>query len=527
MRLKQILVATFAAVSVTVAAIPAHAVTLKWAAQNDVVSLDPHSQNHATTNGILQHVYEGLVRYDRKFGVEPALATSWKEISPNTWRFNLRKGVKFQDGTPFTADDVVFSYTRIMQPQGTMQIYVTGIKEVKKVDDLTVDFILGGPNPIMQRLIVDFRIMSKEWAVKNKSENTQDYKAKEDTFASRNTNGTGPYILKSWEPDKQIVMTANKNWWGKLDGNVTDVVYTPIKSAPTRVAALLAGDVDLVTDLPVQDVEVLKKDSKLKILDGHEVRTIFIGMDQHNEELKYSNVKGKNPMKDIRVRKALNLAVDRDAIRRVTMRGLSIPAAIMVAPGVHGHSNDLDRTAKADIAGAKKLLAEAGYPNGFEFGLDCPNDRYVNDEKICQALVGMWARIGLKVTLNAQPMATFIAKIQNFDTSVYMLGWGVATFDGLYTLQSLRRTKTTGADGSFNLGRISDSKLDAMIDTMKTETDVKKRDALMRDALVLTRDQYYYVPLHHQLRPWAMKKGVSTVHKADDRPESRFASVKN
>jgi peptide/nickel transport system substrate-binding protein len=523
MRLNRFLAA--AAAVLALAAVPVHAVTLKWAAQNDVVSLDPHSQNHATTNGIMQHVYEGLVRYDKKFAVEPALATSWKEIAPNQWRFNLRKGVKFQDGSPFTADDVVFSYNRIIQPQGTMQIYVTGIKEVKKVDDLTVDFILGGPNPIMLRLIVDFRIMSKAWSVKNKSENIQDYKNKEDTFASRNTMGTGPYILKSWEPDKQIVMTANKNWWGKLDGNVTDVIYTPIKSNSTRVAALLSGDVDIVTDLPVQDVEVLKKDPKLKILDGHEVRTIFIGMDQFNDELKYSNVKGKNPMKDIRVRKALNLAVDREAIRRVTMRGLSLPAAMMVAPGVHGYSKEIDKVGKVDVVGAKKLLADAGYPNGFEFGLDCPNDRYVNDEKICQALVGMWARIGLKVSLNAQPMATFIAKIQNFDTSVYMLGWGVATFDGLYTLQSLMRTKTTGADGSFNLGRISDPKLDAMIDTMKTETDVKKRDALMRDALVLTRDQYYYVPLHHQLRPWAMKKGVSTVHKADDRPEARFARV--
>jgi len=523
MRLKRFVAAALAAALCTA---PAHAVTLKWAAQNDVISLDPHSQNHATTNGIMQHVYEGLVRYDRQFAVEPALATSWKEISPNVWRFNLRKGVKFQDGSPFTAEDVVFSYGRILQPQGTMQIYVAGIKEVKKVDDLTVDFILAGPNPIMLRLIVDFRIMSKAWAAKNKSENVQDYKAKEDTFASRNTNGTGPYLLKAWEPDKRIVMTANKGWWGKLDGNVTDVVYTPIKSDSTRVAALLSGDVDIVTDLPVQDVDRLRKDPKLKIVDGHEVRTIFIGMDQFSDELKYSNIKGKNPFKDIRVRKALNLAVDREAIRRVTMRGLSIPAAIMVAPGVHGHSKDLDKVGKLDLNGARKLLAEAGYPNGFEFGLDCPNNRYVNDERICQALVGMWAKAGLKVNLNAQPMATFIAKIQNFDHAAYMLGWGVATFDGLYTLQSLMRTKTTGADGSFNLGRISDAKLDALIDAMKTETNIKKRDTMLRDALVMTRDRYYYVPLHHQLRPWAMKKNVATVHKADDRPESRFASVR-
>jgi peptide/nickel transport system substrate-binding protein len=255
------------------------------------------------------------------------------------------------------------------------------------------------------------------------------------------------------------------------------------------------------------------------------VRTIFIGMDQHNPELLYSNVKGKNPFKDVRVRKALNLAVDREAIKRVTMRGLSIPAAIMVAPGVHGYSTELDKVAPVDVDGAKKLLAEAGYPNGFEFGLDCPNNRYVNDEEICQALVGMWARAGLKVKLNAQPMATFYAKIQNFDHSTYMLGWGVATFDAMFTLQSLLRTKTTGADGSLNVGRVSDAKLDALIDAAKTEMDPKKRDVLLRDALVLTRDNYYYVPLHHQIRPWAMKKNVTTVHKADDRPEARYARV--
>jgi len=525
MQLKQFIAATFAAASLTVSAMPAHAVTLKWAAQNDILTMDTHSQNHATTNGILQHVYEGLVRFDKKFGVEPALATSWKFTSPTEVRFNLRKGVKFQDGSPFTADDVVFSYGRILQPQGTMQIYVAGVKEVKKIDDYTVDLILSGPNPVLLKNLVDFRIMSKIWCVKNKSENVQDYKAKEDTYASRNANGTGPYLLKLWEPDKRVVMAANKDWWGKLDGNVTDVIYTPIKSDSTRVAALLSGDVDLVTDLPVQDVDVLRKDKKLKILDGAEVRTIFIGLDQFSDELKYSNVKGKNPFKDIRVRKALNLAVDREAIRRVTMRGLSVPAALMIPPGVNGYSKELDKTDKVDIAGAKKLLAEAGYPDGFEFTLDCPNNRYVNDERICQALVAMWGKVGLKVKLLAAPMAQFISKIQNFDMSAYMLGWGVANFDGNYTLFSLLHTKTTGAAGSFNLGRVSDAKLDGLIDAMNTEMDTKKRDAMMREALIITRDQYYYVPLHHQMRPWAMKKNVSTVYKADDRPEARYARI--
>src|SRR5688572_17676193 len=263
------------------AAFPAYGANLRYAAQNDILTLDPHSQNHATTLAILQHTYEGLTRYTKDYKIEPALATSWKQLSDTQWRFNLRKGVKFHDGSPFTADDVVFSFKRIVQPQGTMQIYVTGVKDVVKVDDHTVDFILSGPVPILLRNIRDFRIMSKTWAEKNRSANVQDYAKKEETYASRNVNGTGPYIIKGWEPDKQIVMTQNKNWWGKLDGNVSDVVYNPIKSDQTRVSALLAGDVDMVTDVPVQDVERLRKEAKVKVLDGHEVRTIFIGMDQH------------------------------------------------------------------------------------------------------------------------------------------------------------------------------------------------------------------------------------------------------
>ena len=208
------------------------------------------------------------------------------------------------------------------------------------------------------------------------------------------------------------------------------------------------------------------------------------------------------------LREALSIAIDREAIKRNTMRGLSIPAGIMVAPGVNGNAPDIDVPAKVDPERAKKLLADAGFPNGFEFQLNCPNNRYVNDEEICQNLVGMWARIGVKTKLVSESMATFIQKVQNFDTSAYMLGWGVATFDAQYTLQSLIRTRTTGADGNFNFGRISEPKRDAIV-----------------DAMVLTRDEVLNIPLHHQLRPWAMKKGVSTTHRADDRPEARFTSV--
>jgi len=508
------------------AALPAQAQTLRWAAQNDILTMDPHSQNHATTNAIMMHAYEGLTRYSAQYQVEPALATKWTFTSPTQVRFELRKGVKFHDGTPFTADDVIFSFGRIRQPQGTMGIYVTGISEIKKIDDHTIDVILSAPNPLLLRNIVDFRIMSKAWSEKNRTANVQDYKNKEENYASRNVMGTGPYKITSWTPEQRITMTRNDDWWDKHTGNVKEVIYTPIKSDPTRVAALLSGDVDMLTDLPTQDVARLRADSKLKIVDGPEVRTIYLAPDLGSPELKHSNVKGKNPFTDKRVRQALSMAIDRATIQRNIMRGLSVPAGLMVAPGVNGHDTALDQPARFDADGAKKLLAEAGYPDGFELRLNCPNNRYVNDEEVCQAIVAMWARIGVKATLAAENMATFIQKVQNFDSSIYLLGWGVATYDAQYTLQSLIRTRTTGADGNFNFSKISDPTVDRLVDAMKTEVDVAKRNAMIREALVRTRDEVLTIPLHHQVRPWAMKAGVSTVHRSDDRPEARFTSVR-
>jgi peptide/nickel transport system substrate-binding protein len=284
--------------------------------------------------------------------------------------------------------------------------------------------------------------------------------------------------------------------------------------------------VDLLTDLPTQDVAKLRQDPKLKVVDGPEVRTIFIALDQGSDELKYSSVKGKNPFKDKRVREALSIAVDREAIRRNIMRGLSIPAGVMVAPGVNGNTPDIDVAPKADPERAKKLLAEAGYPDGFEFQLNCPNNRYVNDEEICQALLSMWAKIGIKNKLVAEPMAQHSLKFQNFDASAYMLGWGIATYDAQYMIQSLVRTKTTGADGNFNFNKISDAKIDQLTDAMKSETDLAKRNAMIKEALLRIRDEHLLLQLHHQMRPWAMKAGVTTVHRSDDRPEARFTSVK-
>jgi len=505
----------------------ATAQTLRWAAQNDTLTLDPHSQNHSTTSAILQHVYEPLTRYTKDFKIEGALATEWQQVTPTQLRFKLRKGVKFHDGSPFTADDVVFSFGRINSPHSNLKPFVAGVTEVKKVDSHTVDFILSAPNPILTRTMVEFRIMSKAWAEKNKTTAAPNVATKEETFATRNAMGTGPYRITSWQPEQKIVMVANPDWWdrGAHAGMPKEVLYTPIKSDQTRIAALLSGEVDLVTDLPTQDVAKLKSNAKLKVLEGNEVRTIFVALDQGSDELRGSNVKG-NPYKDKRVREALSLAIDRAGIQKAIMRGLSVPAGLMVPPGVNGYNKALDVVPVANAERAKKLLAEAGYPQGFEMPFNCPNNRYVNDEEICQAIVSMWARIGIKAKLTTESFSTYSPKIQGFQYQTFLYGWGVPTYDALYVLQALVRTRTSGADGNGNYWKLSDPRLDTFIDDIKVELDTTKRNALINSVLTRVRDEQLFVPIHYQVRPWAMKTNIEATHRSDDKPVAWWARVK-
>jgi peptide/nickel transport system substrate-binding protein len=323
------------------------------------------------------------------------------------------------------------------------------------------------------------------------------------------------------------VLVANPNWWDKPEGNVTEIVYTPIKSDATRIAALISGEVDLVLDPAPQDVPRLRQTASLKIADGTETRIIFFGMDQWRDELQYSSVKGKNPFKDVRVRQALYQAIDIEAIRRSLMRGLAVTTGSMIAPQVNGYTEDTAKRLPYDVDKAKAQLREAGYPDGFEVTLDCPNNRYINDEEICQAVVAMWAKIGVKAKLNAMPRATYFQKIQKFDTSLYMLGWATATFDALYTLQSLIRSVDPkgGADGNFNLGKYSNPKADALIDKVKTEIDDKKRNEMIREVLQIHNADIGHLPLHQQVIPWAMRSNVSVFHRADNRLDTRWVKI--
>ncbi len=504
----------------------AEAKTLRFTSQGDISTIDPHGNNEGFTNAFLENIYETLVTRGKDLKIEPCLAESWTQVSPTVTRFKLRAGVKFHDGSPFTADDVVFSVQRALADTSNFKPYLAGVKEAKKIDDLTIEVITAGPAPVLIPQLTEVRIMSKAWSTKHNVTKPQDFKNKEETFATRNANGTGPFILRTREADVKTTAVLNSNWWGKREGNVTEIVYQPIKSDGTRLAALISGEVDFVLDPPPQDIPRLKQDTKIKVVEGNENRTVFFGMDQFRDELLYSSVKGKNPFKDKRVREAVLLSIDTGAIKSQVMRGLSVPSGVMFAPQVDGYPKDLDKPVKVDREKAKRLLAEAGYPNGFEVTLDCPNNRYVADEKICVATAAMLAQVNIKVKVNAQPRTIWSPKIQNMDTSFYMLGWGVPTFDSQYSLQSLLRTRVEkSADGDYNLGRYSNPKVDALIDSLKSEIDPKKRAAIAREVTQLHQADVGHIPLHHQVIPWAMRSNVSVVHRADNRLTVKWVKI--
>lgn len=522
MTLRQTLLA--AALAVTCGT--ATAATLRVANQGDANSMDPHSLNESLQLSFTGNIYEPLVGRDRKLALTPALATSWKQTSPTVWRFELRKGVTFHGGEKLTADDVVFSFKRAAGDGSDMKGYTSSIKEVRKVDDFTVEIETTAPFPILPDVISLVYIMNKAWCEANKAEKPVDRRKGIENAASFRANGTGPFRLKERQPTTRTVLVRNLNHWAKPEGNVDEVIFTPIGNDATRVAALLSGEIDVMEPVPLQDVERLKANAGLKVMQGPELRTIFLGMDQKRDELLFSNIKGKNPFKDVRVRRAFYQAIDIETIRTRVMRGAAAPTALMVAPGIKGFVGDLNKRTPYDVEAAKKLMAEAGYPNGFEVGMNCPNDRYVNDGEICQAVAANLARIGVKINLQAESKATYFPKILSRNTSFYMLGWTPGTYDSHNALSNLIATPTDKGQGLFNLGSYSNPKIDELTAKIQGETDEGKRNAMIAEAFKLHADDFAHIPLHQQALAWAMKKNVELVQLPDNFMPFKWIAVK-
>jgi peptide/nickel transport system substrate-binding protein len=504
---------------------PVEAKNLNWASVSDLNSMDPYGQTMTNTIAFLLHLYDPLVRYNRTLKIEPALATSWKVIEPSVWRFSLRKGVKFHNGNPFNADDVVASIKRVTHPRCVLRGNVPGIKDIRKVDDYTVDIVLTGSYPLLLNDLTNIAMMDQEWMTENKCLDPIDPAKGESSYTTTHTNGTGAFILESWRPDAEAVAVVNPNWWDKPEHNITRMVYTPIKSDATRVAAMLSGRLDYMYPAPLQDLDRINGTKGFKAVSAPSLRTIMLAFNQAPNEPISSNIKGKNPLKDVRVRKALYYAIDIDSIQKRIMRGMSRNAGLYVAPEIPGFHPDLNTRLPYDPSAAKKLLVEAGYPEGFEIGLDCPNDLYINDEAISQAITSMWARIGVKAHLTAQPSGVYMKKSMAGTVDVWMLGWATEpmldSFSILAQVLSSKRDKY----GVRNPGGYGNPRVDELIDKIAVELDETKRLKMIYETFAIVREDIPIIPLHQQPLTWALRDGVQVVHAADNKPRLWYARI--
>ncbi len=509
------LLTTTAVLSLALSA-SAYAETFRWAGTTDPQTMDPHAVNSAPVLGFLNNVYEGLVRRGKDMAIEPALATSWEPIGEGEgWRFTLRQGVKFHGGEEFTAEDVMFSYQRASSEQADTSSWFSPVSEVVMVDDYTIDIMTTAPNPIFPDSIANWMIMDSGWAAANGAERP----AKDaENHATLNANGTAAFMLAERQPGLKTVLTPFDGWWGEAEHNVTRAEFTPIQNPATAVAALLSGDVDMINPVPIQDAERLASSGNVKVIKGIEARVIMLGFPHQAAELKYSDDAGKpNPFKDVRVRQAVAHAVNVPAILQTIMRGNAEEASQLVSPAMRGFSRSLAARPAFDVEKAKELLTKAGYPDGFSFGLKCPNDRYLNDEAVCQAVTGMLAQIGLKAELDAMPVQNYWPELREDNYDMYLLGWSPGTFDAEHPIRFLVHTPNAEKKlGSWNFGDFSNARVDELLPLMQSEVDDTKRQAYIDEATKIIQDEMTYVPMYVQPLVWGAGANVELTQRPDN-----------
>lgn len=500
-------------------AIPAK--TLRMASAFDPQSMDPHALALQYQTRVVSQIYDSLVSRGRNFELEPALALSWQQVEPKRWRFRLRPGVKFHDGTPLTADDVVFSIERALTKNSQRSFQLRGVETARKVDELTVDFLLATPDAVLPEKFIYVGVMSKAWSAAHSVLEPQNYNARQETYAVRNANGTGPYRLKTYESDAQTVLIANPDWWGKR-GNVDEAIYVVIQSDATRMAALISGQVDFVIDPPFQDVARLRQERRFKLAEIADIGTQYLGFDQSRDELQFADVKGRNPFKDLRVRRAVYQAIDIDAIVSKVLRGQATATGAYFSRLVDGYVPELDRRLPYDPSAARALLKEAGYADGFGVTLDCVNVAF--RVAVCQAVAGMLAQVGIRTDTQVWPTATFFPKLTQATTSFFEFGWSPLT-DAWPSLNAIVRSHSDDGVGTFNGGRYSNPALDKLVDAIRVEPDPAHRRQLVGGALRAMNADLPLIPLYRRTLTWAMRPDISVAQWPNDVLELRFVQI--
>jgi peptide/nickel transport system substrate-binding protein len=503
-----------------------HAASLRIASAFDPQTMDPHAVALLYHSRVAFQVYDSLANRDEKFRLEPSLALSWAALDPTTWRIKLRPGVTFHDGAPFTADDAVFSIERAMTPPSQRAFQLKGVTGATKVDELTFDIKLATPDAVFPEKLTTLAMMNKAWSVKHGVEKAQDFNAKQETFALRNANGSGPYMLERFEPDVRTVLKRNPRWWGwadKRSGNVDQVSLLAIRSDATRIAALISGEVDMVLDPPLPDVDRLKREGALTMAQTADLGQQYLTFDQSRDELEGSDVKGRNPFKDLRVRRAVYHAINVELIVQKVLRGQAVPTGAFLSSLVDGSPAELDKRLPFDPAKARALLAEAGYPNGFSVSLDCVNVAW--REAVCQAATAMLTQVGIRASLRSSPTNQFFPKLSQGTASFIEFGW-TPNPDAWASLNALFRSWDKSGLGTFNAGRYSNPALDTLIDKLRVEPDLTRRRAMVGVALRLIGEDLPFIPLYRRTLNWAMSKKVRAVQWPNDTIELRWVHVR-
>lgn len=501
---------------------PSQAATLTVGTSAEPSALDPHYHNLGPNTRARKHVFESLVSMDAKMRLQPELAESWRAIDETTWEFKLRKGVKFHDGTEFTAQDFVYSVCRIpnvANSPSSFTVYTKGIAGIEAPDPHTLVIKTGKPYPLLPVELSTFGIISAK-AAGGEAVTFDKAGCKADSWPTTQAFndgslmiGTGPFKHKSYTKGDRQVLERNPDYWGPQPAWDT-VVFRPITSDGPRVAALLAGDVDLIESPPVQDIERLKSAPNVSLAQAQSNRVIYLALGVQDTPPTITGTDGKNPLKDPKVRKALSLAVDRDAIVKRIMMGVAEPANQYLPAGFYGNNPEV--TVATDANKAKQLLAEAGYPKGFQLTLGTPNDRYINDDKVAQAVAQMFTRIGVQTQVDATTANVFFSKRNKQEYSVFLAGWGADSGEMSSPLKALIATpiKEKGY-GTTNYTSYSDPELDGMLDTALATVDDAKREKLLQAAVKRAVDADIIIPLHYEVTVWAMKKGLSYEPRAD------------
>jgi len=486
---------------------------LKIGVKSEVSSMDPHYHNLTPNNNIATYTFDKLVKQDEKQNLKPGLAVSWKPVDELTWEFKLRQNVKFHDGTPFTAEDVKFTLKRgqnVPNSPSSFKRYMAHITKVEIVDPHTIRFSTEKPFPLMATYLSTFVIVSKKHGEKA---TTKDYNS------GKAMIGTGPFKFVEWVPGDRIVFTRNDAYWGDKP-EWEKVIIKPISSSPSRVAALLAGDVDIIDFVPTSDIEKMEKNPDFSIAKSVSNRVIYLHIDTNRDVSPFvtdNNGKPltKNPLKDLRVRQAISMAINRPAIVEKIMDGNAIPAGQLLPDGFFAISPKLKPT-KYDPDGAKKLLKEAGWGDGFGLTIHGPNNRYVNDAKICQAVAQMLTRVGIKTKVETMPKNVFFPRGSNLEFSLMLVGWGAGSGEPSSPLGSLLHTydKEKGY-GASNRGRFSNKELDATLEEALVTVDRKKHGELLIKATEIGMQELGIIPLHFQVTVWAMKKGFTYTARTD------------